>query len=475
MPFYLWPMTSLHLVLAGYRLVKSGPCTWHMPFFHMCPKSACCSLVRRVWRFACTVCRPFFNLLCELLFDFPLPLRAGLFCYWALHFFRPISWLPSFPAISLCHFYCNNSILLGLFRPTFYSFPQWLSMAIGFPIHGLLHPFWFSFGHPWPICFLWASLTLLLTLHSHGFLLTSLDFPNLVTLFSSLRFIGLPLTPYFLCLHYFGPVVAHSHFFISYTTHGYAISFFLGFFKPIYLLKTHLFISWAGDSLFLPFGPNDFTTCLPALCCHCGWAFFFLLGFSKMTLNNFKPFPDSNSQRERERELEREREREPSTSRNQTHWQDRAPTPDAPSRSSRRDRATWSCRLISFVLLWVRSSPPLGRSRRPPLVDLSPPLGWSRRRSAFSLWPLIFCCCCCGGVGGGVLVVSVLCGGGFCVDSGGFSVGVSVWVVVDFLWVLMCGWWWILWYKICLEAEKMWKIYRKIAFSEYYQILKIVF
>ena len=26
-------------------------------------------------------------------------------------------------------------------------------------------------------------------------------------------------------------------------------------------------------------------------------------------------------------------------------------------------------------------------------------------------------------MGGGVLVISVLCGGGFCVDSGGFSVG----------------------------------------------------
>ena len=46
----------------------------------------------------------------------------------------------------------------------------------------------------------------------------------------------------------------------------------------------------------------------------------------------------------------------------------------------------------------------------------------------------------CGGVGGGVFVVSMLCGGGFCVDSGGFSVGAGVWVVVDFLWVLMCGW-----------------------------------
>ena len=36
-------------------------------------------------------------------------------------------------------------------------------------------------------------------------------------------------------------------------------------------------------------------------------------------------------------------------------------------------------------------------------------------------------------MGGGVLVVSVLCGGGgFCVDSGGFSVGDGVWVVVIF-------------------------------------------
>ena len=36
-------------------------------------------------------------------------------------------------------------------------------------------------------------------------------------------------------------------------------------------------------------------------------------------------------------------------------------------------------------------------------------------------------------MGGGVLVVFVLCGGGFSVDSGGFSVGGGVWVVVDFL------------------------------------------
>ena len=140
-------------------------------------------------------------------------------------------------------------------------------MAIGFPTYGLLYPFCFSLGHPWPICFLWDSLTLLLTLHSYGLLLISLDFPGPITLFSSLGFMGFPLTSYFLYLHYFGPAVVHSHFSISYTTHEYVISLFPGFFKPIYLLKAHLFISWAYDLLFLPFGLNAFAICLPTLCC----------------------------------------------------------------------------------------------------------------------------------------------------------------------------------------------------------------
>ena len=37
---------------------------------------------------------------------------------------------------------------------------------------------------------------------------------------SSLRFIGLPSTLYFLYFHYFGSAVAHSHFSTSYTVHG---------------------------------------------------------------------------------------------------------------------------------------------------------------------------------------------------------------------------------------------------------------
>ena len=79
-------------------------------------------------------------------------------------------------------------------------------MAIGLSTYGLLCPFFFFFffslKQTWPVCFLWTSSSFLLTLHSHGPLLTSLDFPDPITSFSSLGFMGLPLTPYFLCMHY---------------------------------------------------------------------------------------------------------------------------------------------------------------------------------------------------------------------------------------------------------------------------------
>ena len=151
---------------------------------------------------------------------------------------------------------------------------------------GFCVSFVFLLGILGPLIFFWASLALLLTPHSHELLLTSLGFPGPITLFSSLGFMGLPLTLYFLCLHYFGPMVVLSHFSTSYIAHGYAISLFPGFFKPTCLFKVHLFISWARDPLFLPLGLNGFAICLPILCCPCRWAFFFLLGFSKITLNN---------------------------------------------------------------------------------------------------------------------------------------------------------------------------------------------
>ena len=47
---------------------------------------------------------------------------------------------------------------------------------------------------------------------------------------TSLGFMGLPSTPYFLCFHYFGSVVAHSYFSTSYTTHDLL---FLSFRAPL--------------------------------------------------------------------------------------------------------------------------------------------------------------------------------------------------------------------------------------------------
>ena len=45
MSSYLWPMTSLCLVLTGYRLVRFGPCAC-LPSMYV-QKSTCCFLVRR--------------------------------------------------------------------------------------------------------------------------------------------------------------------------------------------------------------------------------------------------------------------------------------------------------------------------------------------------------------------------------------------------------------------------------------------
>ena len=156
-------------------------------------------------------------------------------------------------------------------------------MAIGLPTYWLLCPFCF---------FSWASLARLLPL---GFLIpfTKSAFPWAIT-----NFIGLPWPNYFililgihglainpllslfaLLLGLQWPILIFSK---SYTAHGYAISLFPGFFKLIYLLKAHLFISWTCDPSFLPLGPNGFVTCLLPLL----MGFFaFYLGPQKKLLN----------------------------------------------------------------------------------------------------------------------------------------------------------------------------------------------
>ena len=60
---------------------------------------------------------------------------------------------------------------------------------------GVLCPIPFLFGHPWPICFLLASLAHFLILYSHGFLLILLDFLDPITLSFILGAHGFSINP----------------------------------------------------------------------------------------------------------------------------------------------------------------------------------------------------------------------------------------------------------------------------------------
>ena len=66
--------------------------------------------------------------------------------------------------------------------------------------------------------------------------------------------------------------MTHSHFYTSYTAHGFASSLFPGFFRLVYFLKAHLFTSWACNPLFLPLGLNGFSIHSLTLFCPCYWA-----------------------------------------------------------------------------------------------------------------------------------------------------------------------------------------------------------
>ena len=157
-------------------------------------------------------------------------------------------------------------------------------MTIGLPTHEPLCPFCFSFGYPWPVCFLWASSSLLLTPHSHRLLLTSLDFLSPITSFSSLGFMGLSLTPYFICMQYFW---AYSGPFSLFLNHILPMGMlFLSFqaslspftsSRPIYLFLEPVIHHSYRLGLMV----------LSLVCCPCCWAFCLPLGSSKkMTLNN---------------------------------------------------------------------------------------------------------------------------------------------------------------------------------------------
>ena len=125
----------------------------------------------------------------------------------------------------------------------------------------------FSLGRTGPVCFPWASSALFLIMHSHRLLLNSLGFPGLITLSLILGVHGLAINPLLSLLSllwaYRGPF---SLFHIIYCS-WFAFSLFPGSFKLIYLLKAHLFISWACDPLFLSLGLNEFSIHLPTLFC----------------------------------------------------------------------------------------------------------------------------------------------------------------------------------------------------------------
>ena len=137
----------------------------------------------------------------------------------------------------------------------------------------------FSLERPELVFFPWASLALFLTSHHHGLLLNSLGFPRPIMLFLILGVHGLAINP---LLSLFSLLWAcHGLFSLFHIIYypWFAFSLFPSSFKPIYLFKTHLFVSWACDPLFLPLKLNGFSICLPTSFCLCCWASPFYLDF----------------------------------------------------------------------------------------------------------------------------------------------------------------------------------------------------
>ena len=155
-------MISPRPILARYRLVVLGPYV--------------CFPLMYVQNLLATHAFAFFVLLCGLFYNSLLPLRVGFIWYWALHFFQPISWLSSCPAILLGHSCYNDLIMLGLFKPAVYPFSNGLTWPWIFLLMGFYVPFVFP----------WASSAHLLALGFLG------PFPKFVFPWAFTGFIGLP-------------------------------------------------------------------------------------------------------------------------------------------------------------------------------------------------------------------------------------------------------------------------------------------
>ena len=104
------------------------------------------------------------------------------------------------------------------------------------PFHCLcaLLSHFFLLEHPWPICFLWASLAHFLILHTHGLLLTLSSFPGSITSFLILRAHGFSvnslLFSYFIISSLLWPIITLLHHIMPICL----LSLFSGSFRPFY-------------------------------------------------------------------------------------------------------------------------------------------------------------------------------------------------------------------------------------------------
>ena len=270
MPFYLWPMTSLCPVLAGYRLVKSGPCACLPSMYVQNLLAAHTFAVVGLYSLPSVLD----NFLVSLSF-MACPIWGWAFLDGGLYFFfSPPFFLLLSPTIPLHHSYCKAVLLQ----------PGWAFLGLPFIL-----PLMAELGH-WFLCYIisglcvpfvfpWASSALFLTLHYHGLLLNSLGFLGPIILFFIIGVHGLAINPLLSLLSLLW--VCHGSFSLFHIIYcpWFAFSLFPGSFKPIYLFKIHLFISWVCDPLFLSLGLNGFSIRLPTPFYPCCWASSSYLGF----------------------------------------------------------------------------------------------------------------------------------------------------------------------------------------------------
>ena len=184
-----------------------------MPLFHVCPKFSCCLCVGRGWPAQSAI---HFLLFFGFPFFYSLPhlgagpcLTVGFAFLQSTLFSTPISCHAtlSFLLRNCLPQSCRASLGLLFILLPMAQYGHWFFYYI---TGGLLCPICFLLGVPCPFAFL--GLPSPLTLHSHGFLLSSLGFPSPIILSFILEAHGLAIN---LLLSLLSLLWAYSHFFIS--------------------------------------------------------------------------------------------------------------------------------------------------------------------------------------------------------------------------------------------------------------------